>query len=208
MLRFLIAFLVACDALAPADYVGEPLFTIEGAFASNETAPADPLGGVALFWQDPNGPDGPGVASTTVPVEIQFPASFRVAIPVPPPTAARFSFGDGDGEVELAEAYVFVVETTNDHPAPHGGERSHVVVWASTEVADGSLAADYLGGPISDGYHLRTFSVVANAGTAQHAMIERCIASGATRRTCEVRRGYQLTTSGDHERLKITVSPP
>ncbi len=196
----------ACDALAPATYVGDPLFTLEGSFASSVNAPADPLGGVALLWQDPLGPEGPGVASTTVPVAIEFPASFRVDIPVPPPDAARFRFVDND--ITIAEAYVFVVESTEDHPVPHGGERRHVVVWASADVADGSLAADYLGGPITAGYHLRTFDAVTVAGTAQQAMIDRCVASGAAQRACEVRRGYQLSASGDHDRLKITVTPP
>ena len=205
MLRLLLVFCIGCDALAPSDYVGEPLFTLEGTFATTTNAPEDPLGGVALLWQDPSGPDGPGVASTTVPVAIQFPASFHVDIPVPPPEAARFTFADSD--VAIAEAYVFVVETTADHVVPRGGERVHVVVWASADVADGSLAADYLGGAITAGYHLRTF-VPATAGMAQRAMIDRCIAGGARQRACELRRGYQLATSGDHDRLAITVSPP
>lgn len=205
MLRVLIVFCLGCDALAPSDYVGEPLFTLEGTFATTATAPEDPFGGVALLWQDPTGPDGPGVAATTVPVVIQFPASFRVDIPVPPPEVARFTFGDSD--VAIAEAYVFVVETTADHVVPRGGERVHVVVWASADVSDG-LAADYLGGPISAGYHLRTFTPVITAGTAQSAMIDRCIAAEAARRACTTRRAYQLATSGDHDRLAITVSPP
>ena len=206
MLRVLFVFCIGCDALAPSDYVGEPLFTIEGTFATTTNAPEDPLGGVALLWQDPAGADGPGVASTTVPVAIQFPASFRVDIPVPPPDAARFTFDDGD--VAIAEAYVFVVESTTDHVVPRGGERVHVVAWASADVPGGSLAADYLGGPIAAGYHLRTFTPVTTAGTAQRAMIERCVASGATQRACNTRRAYQLATSGDHDRLAITVSPP
>ena len=206
MLRFLWVFATGCDALAPSDYVGEPLFTIEGTFAATQNAPEDPLGGVALLWQDPNGPDGPGIASTTVPVAIKFPASFKVDIPVPPPIEARFAFGDGD--VTLAEAYVFVVESKDGHSVPLGGERVHVVVWASDDVASGSLAADYLGGPISAGYHLRTFNAVTAAGTAQSAMISRCVASGAAQRACDVRRGYQLATASDHDRLSITVSPP
>ena len=206
MLRFVLVLLVGCDALAPSDYVGEPLFTIEGTFAASQNAPEDPLGGVALLWQDPNGPGGPGVASTTVPVAIQFPASFKVDVPVPPPDEARFAFDDG--EVTLAEAYVFVVETTEGHVVPRGGERVHVLVWASDDVDGASLAANYLGGPISAGYHLRTFTPVAAAGTAQRAMIDRCVASGAAQRACDVRRGYQLATSGDQDRLAITVSPP
>jgi len=64
---------------------------------------------------------------TTVPVAIAFPASFKVDVPVPPPDEARFAFDDG--EVTLAEAYVFVVESTEGHVVPRGGERVHVLVW-------------------------------------------------------------------------------
>jgi hypothetical protein len=194
--------LVGCDGLATNDYVGESLFTLEGTFATTTNAPEDPLGGVALLWQDPAGPDGPGVASTTVPVAIQFPASFEVDIPVPPPAAARFSFEPG---IDIAEAYVFVVANTgSDHVTPLGGERTHAVVWASADVPTGSLAADYLGGPVSAGYHLRTFVPIATVGAAQAQMIERC---AGDKRACEVRRAYQLSVSGDHDRLSVAVSP-
>ena len=206
MLRVLLVFCVGCDALAPSDYVGEPLFSLEGTFATRANAPDDPLGGVALLWQDPAGPDGPGVASTVVPVAIAFPASFHVDIPVPPPEIAQFTFADSD--IAIAEAYVFVVESTADHAVPRGGERVHAVVWASANVPDGSLAADYLGGPVTAGYHLRAFTPVATVGAGQRAMIDRCIVGGAMQRACELRRAYQLATSGDHDRLAITVSAP
>jgi len=39
--------------------------------------------------------------TTTVPVEIEFPSTFRVSVPLPPPAIVRFAFDDSD--VELAE---------------------------------------------------------------------------------------------------------
>jgi len=198
--------LAGCDSLAASDYVGEPLFELQGTFATTANAPEDPLGGIALLWQDTRSADGPGVATTVVPVAIQFPASFRVAIPVPPPDAAKFTFADSD--VQIAEAYVFVVETSGTKVVPHGGERVHAVVWASADVSEGTQAADYLGGAIGAGYHLRTFTPVTTAGTGQRALIERCVSVGAARHACEARRAYQLGAAGDQDRLAITVAPP
>jgi len=201
-----VSLVAGCDSLAASDYVGEPLFTLQGNFATTANAPEDPLGGIALLWQDTRSADGPGVATTVVPVAIQFPASFRVDIPVPPPDAAVFTFPDSD--VQIAEAYVFVVETSGGKIVPHGGERVHAVVWASGDVADGTQAADYLGGPISAGYHLRAFTQVTTAGMGQRTLIERCVSDGAARHACEARRAYQLQGAGDQDRLTITVAPP
>ncbi len=195
--------LIGCDSLAPKDYVGEPMFTLTGSFATT-TAPADPVGGVALLWQDAGGAGGPGVVATTVPVELAFPATFRVDVPVPPPDDARFAF-DGDA-AELAEAYVYVVGEGPDL-APRGAERGHVLVFASRDVAPGSLAADYLGGPMSAGYHLRRF-VAGAPGAAQAQMIDRCVASGASRDACTARRDYQLAPIADDDPLRIVVLPP
>jgi len=103
---------------------------------------------------------------------------------------------------------VFVVETSGSKVVPHGGERVHAVVWASGDVADGTQAADYLGGALTAGYHLRTFTPVATVGAGQRALIERCVSDGAARHACEARRAYQLAGAGDQDRLAITVAPP
>lgn len=201
----LVALAAGCDPLASSDYVGQPLITLTGTFASTTTAPASPVGGVALLWQDSAGPGGPGVAATTVPVSIEFPAAFTVAVPTPPPVAARFVVDD----VELAEAYIYVV---SDVGAPRrttrGTDRTHVLVWASGDVAAGSRAADYLGGAMTAGYHLRRFEPVHAVGPAQAQLIERCVASGAIRSACETRRAYQLHDISDGDPLQIAVSPP
>ena len=74
---FVLLALVGCDPLAGNEYVGEPLFTLSGTLS----APDDDVRGVALVWQDPKGAGGPGVATTAVPVALEFPAAFRVSIP-------------------------------------------------------------------------------------------------------------------------------
>jgi hypothetical protein len=198
----------ACGSLAGSDYLGGPLITLNGSFASTggptATAP-EPMGGVGLLWQDAVGPGGPGVAATLLPVAIEFPAAFSVAVPVPPPDAARFELA-GD---ELAEAYVYLVaDATAAQPQPEGLDRGHALVWTATDVADGSLAADYLGGAVTAGYHLRTFAATATPGTAQQQLIARCDSSGAIAAACSARRAYQLAPAGDTDPLVIEVAAP
>ncbi len=194
----------ACDPLASSDYVGEPMFTLTGTFAA--TAHAGDVGGLALMWQDAAGADGPGVASTAVPVTLGFPATFKVAVPLPPPDVARFVLDPGGAQ--LAEAYIFVVA----NPAaaqlvPRGLDRSHVLVYASADVAPGSLAADYLGGELAAGYHLRHFAPAPTPGMAQGALIDRCVSNGSERAACETRRAYQLAPIPDDDPLRIVVTP-
>jgi hypothetical protein len=197
----IVCVLAACDPLADSRYVGDPLFTLVGTVS---TGSSDAVGGVALMWQDTAGAAGPGVAATTVPVSLEFPTTFRVSVPLPPPDVARFAFGDGD--VELAEAYVFIVaEHDAAHPTARGLDRGHALIWASADVFAGSLAADYLGGPVTAGYHLRRFVFVSEPALAQRTMIERCaVASPAT--ACSTRRGYALVAAADDEQLRIVVS--
>jgi hypothetical protein len=203
----LVLGLVGCDSLANTDYVGQAMFTLQGTLAAPATSADDPVGGLALMWQDAAGVGGPGVASTSVPVAIEFPSTFRAAVPVPPPDVARFRFADSD--VELAEGYVVVVaDAAASRPDPRGTERVHVLVYLTADAEAGTLAADYLGGPLTAGYHLRRFAAAPTAGLAQADLIERCVASGAARTACVARRGYRLGPIADDDRLRIAVTAP
>ena len=101
-----------------------------------------------------------------------------------------------------------VTDPASSRLEPRGMDRAHVLVYATADVAPGTLAADYLGGPIGAGYHLRQFAPVATTAPAQHGLIERCVAGGSLRAACEVRRGYQLGAIADEEPLSIVMSPP
>jgi len=197
----LIAALAACDSIANDSYVGTPLITLSGTFVSTAS---DPVGGVALMWQDPAGAAGPGVASTALPVALEFPATFHVRVPVPPPTVARFSFGDGSPA--LGEAYIYVVQDPSAAQlAPLGLDRTHVLVYADADVAPGTLAADYLGEPLTKGYHLRRYAPATTPAQAQQVMIDRCTANGDPASACQVRRAYQLQPIPDDDPLQIAV---
>jgi hypothetical protein len=197
--------LAGCDPLASSAYVGEPMFTLTGTFAATAGHPGDPPGGLALMWQDSAGAGGPGIASTAVPVTLGFPATFHVAVPLPPPDVARFVLDPGGAQ--LAEAYIFVVaDPAAPQLAPRGLDRSHVLIYASADVAPGSMGADYFGGELTAGYHLRRFAPATTPGTAQAALIERCVSNGSERASCETRRAYQLAPIPDDDPLRIVVS--
>ena len=199
---------VGCDSVAGTDYVGEPLFTLVGGFAPTSAQPSLPVGGVALLWQDADGAGGPGKAATAVPVTIEFPASFRVAVPTPPPLSVMFTFGDGGPAI--AEAYVYVIaDVAATHPIRVlGADRGHAVIYAAGDVAADSAAARYLGGPVAAGFHLREYMAVSPPAAGQLELIARCVASGAPRVACETRRSYQLAAARDSEELRIVLWPP
>jgi hypothetical protein len=196
----LASLLAGCDSLADTNYVGEPMFRLTGTLVT-ATKDSPAAGGLALAWQDTGGAGGPGVATTVVPAKTGL-ATVQIAIPLPPPAAARFAFDD----VELAEAFVLLVEDPDaPRPVSLGIARDRVVVFASGDVADGTQAADYLGGPITAGYHLR--KVVQGApGPSQQIMIDRCVLAGATPAACTTRRNYQLAPADDAEPVRIVVN--
>lgn len=200
----MLSVLAGCDSLADTDYVGEPMFRLDGTLVTTTKEPSSATG-VALAWQDPGGAGGPGVATTVVPVQTELPATVKIVVPLPPPAAARFVFDDAD--VELAEAFVLLVDGAAPRPVSHGIVRDRVVVFATADVAEGTQAADYLGGPISAGYHLRRLVQATPPGAAQLLMIERCIAAGSSRAACETRRGYQLAPVDDTTPVRIVVTP-
>lgn len=194
---------IGCDPLADNTYVGEPMITLEGTF-SETSQPIDVDGKLALLWQDARTAGGPGAEVTVVPFVIGSLGAFTTPIPVPPPVGAMFGFDDGGPE--LGEAYVHIVThvpiTTSDFDL--GSDPVHALVFAQHDVAGGD-AADYLGGAVTAGYHLRRFTPTATPGPAQRQLIERCVANTGDRVACEARRAYQLDAADDRAALRIVL---
>jgi hypothetical protein len=112
----------------------------------------------------------------------------------------------GLGGIELAEAYVdLVADATQPRPQPCGRDRGHALIYASDDVPAGSLAADYLGGPVAAGYHLRSYAPTTTPGAAQQQMIARCTGWGATPLACQAQRDYQLGAAGDTDPLVVDI---
>ena len=83
-----------------------------------------------------------------------------------------------------------------------GLDPTHVLIYSAGDVAGGS-AADYLGGDVTPGYHLRLFTTTPTPGAAQRELIERCVANTGDRVACEARRAYRLDPIPDATALRI-----
>ena len=141
----------------------------------------------------------------SVPVSIEFPAAFAVEVPAPPPDAVMFAFADN---LPLAECYVYVVGD-GDALRLLGADRTHALVYATYDVADGTAAAAYLGGPMSAGFHLRRFAATSEPSPQQATLIDRCTAGGGSHDACLARHLYQLSQPvTEDEPLRIVLYPP
>jgi hypothetical protein len=203
-MRYAVLFAVlasGCEPLVDVTYTGQPLFTLSGTLSS-AMRPYDVGAELALLWQDPRTAGGPGVAAFALPFELGALGSFTANVPAQPPSAAWFAFDDGGPR--LGEAYLHVVTelpiSTSEFDL--GLDPTHVLIYAAADVAGGS-AADYLGGDLAAGYHLRRFTSTATPGTAQRELIERCVANTHDRVACAARRGYRLDPVDDATALRI-----
>jgi hypothetical protein len=196
----------ACDPLVDDTYTGQPLFALRGTLPE-DTRPHEASNGLALLWQDPATAGGPGVAAAALPFALDALSSFTAAIPVKPPAAAWFAFDDGGPR--LGEAYLHVVShlpvTLSDFDL--GLDPVHVIIYADGDTAGGQ-AADYLGGEVSAGYHLRRFTPTGEPGAAQRALIARCVANTGDADGCAVRRAYRLEPIPDDSALRIVLRGP
>jgi hypothetical protein len=194
---------LGCEPLADRSYVGEPLFLLEGTL-SEAIRPLQVDAELALLWQDPETAGGPGLDATAIPFTIGSLGAFTASVPVPPRSLVRFRFDDGGPE--LAEAYVHMVTgvPVTTSALDLGLDLGHAVIYADGDV-EGGDAANYLGGPVTAGYHLRRFTITATPGPAQRQLIEHCVARTGDRAACEARRGYQLDASDDSAALRITL---
>jgi hypothetical protein len=194
---------IGCQPLADLTYEGEAMFTLEGTL-SESNRPLQVDAKLALLWQDPLGAGGPGLHVTPIPFRIGSLGAFTASVPIRPEPAVRCRFDDGGPE--LAEAYFHMVTAVPlaTSRADLGVDLHHVLIFAESDVTGGD-AADYLGGPVSAGSHLRQFTVASTPGPAQRQLIERCVVATDDRAVCEVRRGYQLQPVDDGTPLTITL---
>jgi hypothetical protein len=193
----------ACDPLVDNGYTGQPLFTLQGTLAE-AMRPHDAAAELALLWQDPATAAGPGVETAVLPFQLDALGSFTADIPVQPAGEAWFAFDDGGPR--LGEAYLHVVSqvpvASSDFDL--GLDPVHVVVYADADVVGGA-AADYLGGDVTAGYHLRRFAATAEPGAAQRQLIARCAANTADPDACAARRAYRLDPIDDETALRIIL---
>lgn len=154
------AALGACDALAPTEYLGEPLVSLRGQVHSNGALPSLEA---AMLWQrgEPPSTDDQELA-TRAPVETGFPAWFTVHLYQPPPAKARRSLGPGEPTWAraMAAAVPYGIATAdasglgNAANPGYGIDPDHWVLYLASDVPKGSLTEWWLGAALAQGFHL------------------------------------------------------
>lgn len=153
-----------CGSQATPDYPGEKLSVIQGLVLNEgDDTPDDAV--VVVSW----GIGMFGFGESVAEVEGEFPAQFSLALYEPPPEhvlhnpAEPWVFPEGHPFDPADEAtiaigqIVAVAKDANGDPDPSavlGGAEGHLVLYAETDIEEGSLTAEMIGASAPAGYHL------------------------------------------------------
>lgn len=160
---------LSCDPQADANYLGEPLVTLQGYVTNGGVAPLE----AAMLWQrGPPPSTNDQELATRAPVQTGFPASFTLHLYQPPPAAARRTLAPG--EVTYARSNAGAVpkgiaaSAVSGLPAAAGASGSaaygidanHWVVYLASDVPPRSLMEWWLGAALPAGFHLLRVTAV------------------------------------------------
>jgi hypothetical protein len=200
-----LALLLGCESLAGPTYAGDPALRIAGTIIGPGV---DQVGDIAaILWNANDAPRVPTGPTTAVPLRPMFPANLTLDILSAPPASAFFQFEDG--AVRIAEGYFHLARVGAAPPFGSddlvGAALDTVVVYVEGTMADGSLAADYLGGRLEPGYHLLGWRATATMTAAQGYLSQRCAETGeGSVPDCAKDRLYRLIeTSSDLDTLVV-----
>jgi hypothetical protein len=174
----------ACDAQVAPEYSGEPLARIRGmaiGFDDGETA-----SGAAVRWNTQRDADLTAGPLQALPLRTRPPAGVLLEVVTTPVAAGYFGFADepariAEGTLFLTEGEVLVGEAID-----------FALVHVDGEVAPGSLAAAYLGGELTPGFHLMDVRATAELTPAQAYFAARCEEGDADSAACRAARLYEL----------------
>jgi hypothetical protein len=147
--------IAGCDSQVDGDHNGTALARLTGTVRNMRTQAAVDAE-VAVVWENTAGsPDL--VAGAAVPVEGNFPASFKLSLYTPPDDALINQAPDGS---RLGVAYLFAgvpgttygKETTADQLL--GMDPDHLLIYLPVDVAADSVAATLLHGTTRAGFHI------------------------------------------------------
>lgn len=177
-----LAFLAACSAQKSEDYAGDPLARVKGTIVtSSPQAPAVPV----LVWSN-FARQGDIVAGAEIPVQGRFPADFTVDIVAPPRAALLNDFsnkGKLPNEVRVGVGGIYAVAPGTDvsgasHDVPvRGAVENFMVVYVEHDAVPGTIAAAFLGGALSAGFHLMRVERPKLPSIEQHRVEEACYAA-------------------------------
>jgi hypothetical protein len=179
-----VLLVAACDAQVDGSYAGEAYVRLRGVAVAFDADVA--IDGAMVRWTSQSGAQLDAGPMTPLPLEWAPPA-LTVPVVALPPDDARFGFA---GEpARIAEGTLFL-----SHGDAIVGEALGVaLVYSDGDVAAGGLAANYLGGAATPGFHLRDVRPTANLTPAQADLALRCGDTAA----CEQPRLYRLVPIKD-----------
>ena len=156
-LASLIVAAPGCDPKAEDTYHGEAIASIRGTVTGEPGVVDDPEQLqviVSWFWyESTDDPSGVGEGHV-VEVTAEFPFGFRLDVFVPPSKVNNV----GGTRMNLADMYIL----DGDYPDPDVGGAvpfyamadRHMVAYLENDAPAGSMAAEFLGGPLPAGFHV------------------------------------------------------
>jgi hypothetical protein len=158
----------ACDPKVDSEYRGEAILSIYGAVAGEEMESDDELVAYASwYWYegDTDNPEGES-ESQAMKVTADYPFKFRIDIYEPPS-----KLGEIDG-VRISLAWLYVLNAPYPEPGVGGfvpfyamADR-HMLVYLEDDAEPGSIAAEFLHGPLPAGFHVMEARPRADCSTS------------------------------------------
>ena len=153
-----LALAAACDTQAGDEYQGETLAKLQGV-VTNDLDELPPELEAVLVWENVSG-EGDFVVGETAVVDGEFPSSFKLEVLLPPGDFALNDFTSEGGapEARIGIAYLMALPAGEDvaEAAANavGVSEQYVLIYAESDVAEGTAAAELVGGPLAAGFHL------------------------------------------------------
>ena len=175
----LAVLMLGCDAQTDANYLGDPLVTLQGRVESS--GPLPPLEAAMLWQRGPPPTQNDQELATRAPVQSGFPATFTLRLYRPPPTEAIRTLAPGEVSWARANAAavpygVAATQVGGLSPATNPSyvvDAAHWVMHVEQAVPPNSLTEWWLGGALSAGYHLMRVSILTTCLTP--AEMDACV---------------------------------
>jgi hypothetical protein len=176
----LAVLMLGCDAQTDANYLGDPLVTLQGRVESS--GPLPPLEAAMLWQRGPPPTQNDQELATRAPVQSGFPATFTLRLYRPPPTEAIRTLAPGEVSWARANAAavpygVAATQVGGLSPATNPSyvvDAAHWVMHVEQAVPPNSLTEWWLGGALSAGYHLMRVSILTACLTPTE--MDACVA--------------------------------
>lgn len=172
-----LALAAACDTQAGDEYQGETLARLQGVVTNDLEEPPPAELDAVLVWETVSG-DTDFVTAETAVVDGEFPSSFQLEVLLPPGEFVLNDFTSEGGapEARVGIAYLMALPAGEDAEESAanavGVSERYVLIYAESDVAEGSVTADLVGGPLEAGFHLMEVIDSDDPGCAREELFD------------------------------------